>query len=275
MRGWRLFLFIGVMVLGGCGGDIVFETRSSTEGKIVENELKVSAEHCAVLVIDMWDKHWCRTLMSRTGEMVGHMNMTLDAARSAGMQVIFAPSGVLDFYAGHPARKAVLAISDVPMDKLKEMDWPAVPFYGIGCCECGADRPCKAGKPWTRQHAGLVIKDGDLLIDCNCKQELSNVCAARGITHLVYMGVHTNYCVLHRECGIKMALRMGFAPLLVRDLTDSQTGNGYDARTQKYDASLTPRRGNEIVLDYVERYICPTIQSSDLTGKSAFEFKGD
>ena len=41
----------------------------------------------AVIVCDMWDKHWCGGANKRVGEMVPRMNKVLDAARRNGMHL--------------------------------------------------------------------------------------------------------------------------------------------------------------------------------------------
>jgi hypothetical protein len=57
----------------------------------------------AIIVIDMWNYHWCMTCCERVSAMVPRMNAVLDAARRTGIQVIWNPSDVVTLYSGHPA----------------------------------------------------------------------------------------------------------------------------------------------------------------------------
>src|SRR5262245_54628083 len=72
------------------------------------------------------------------------------------------------------------------------------------------------------------------------------------------MGVNTNYCITNRSFGIRQMLKLGMNVVLARDLTDAL-----------YDPRQPPRvshaRGTEIVVEHIERYLCPSILSADLT----------
>jgi hypothetical protein len=72
------------------------------------------------------------------------------------------------------------------------------------------------------------------------------------------MGVHTNYCILARPFGIRQMLKLGKNVVLARDLTDSL----YDPREPPF---VSHARGTEIVIEHIERYLCPSILSADLT----------
>ena len=58
----------------------------------------------AIIVVDMWDTHWCRSMASRVEALVEDMVSVLAAARRRGIQVIFAPAEVHNFYDSHQAR---------------------------------------------------------------------------------------------------------------------------------------------------------------------------
>jgi nicotinamidase-related amidase len=230
----------------------------------VATDARLDPRKTAVVVVDMWDNHWCKTLAARVAALVPAMNETLDSARGRGMTVIHAPSDVVDFYRGHAARKAVLALPAVEAGTLQSFEPPAPPWGRTGGCCCGPERPCKVATVWKRQIESLRIADGDYLVDCNNAADLLRVCRAKGITHLVYMGVHTNMCVLNRGCGILSATRHGFPCALVRDLTDAATGSGFDPDRGVPDAGLTPDAGTVRVVEHLERYVLPTISREQL-----------
>ena len=82
------------------------------------------------------------------------------------------------------------------------------------------------------------------------------------------MGVHTNMCVLDRPFAIRRMLALGKNVLLMRDMTDTT----YNPHMRPFVRHF---RGTELVVEHIERYLCPTITSTDLTGRPAFRLKGD
>ena len=96
----------------------------------------------AVVVIDMWDRHWCKTFTARVGNMVPRMNRTLDACRKLGIQVVFAPSDVVDFYRDFPQRKAMQAVrstrsrSSLPSIRHRRRNPPII-------ASADPDQPCQ------------------------------------------------------------------------------------------------------------------------------------
>ena len=61
-----------------------------------------------MVVVDMWNHHWCKTATMRVAALVPRMNRALDAARELGMTVMLCPSDVVDNYAGWSQREAIL-----------------------------------------------------------------------------------------------------------------------------------------------------------------------
>src|SRR5262249_9462331 len=57
----------------------------------------------AVVICDMWDKHWCAGATKRVGEMAPRMNEVVGKARKQGALIIHCPSDTLDFYKDTPA----------------------------------------------------------------------------------------------------------------------------------------------------------------------------
>ena len=76
------------------------------------------AEQVAVLLCDVWDKHWCRGAVERLDGLLPRMQQVVTALRNRGALIIHAPSDTMDFYADSPARKRVLDASQVdpPID---------------------------------------------------------------------------------------------------------------------------------------------------------------
>ena len=58
----------------------------------------------AIIITDMWDKHWCKGATHRVGLIAQKMEPLLQVARGAGILIIHAPSETMDFYSNAPGR---------------------------------------------------------------------------------------------------------------------------------------------------------------------------
>jgi nicotinamidase-related amidase len=241
--------------------------RRAAEGRAVAEQAKLVPGKTAIVVVDMWDRHWCKTYTARVGNLVPRMNQTLKAARQLGIQVVWAPSDVVAFYQDHPARKAMQAVPAHPPPARIPFEPPPAPKGDN--CECGPDRPCRNAAVWTRQQPGLVIMDGDLIADCNNLQELLNLCAERGIDTLIYLGVASNMCVCYRSMGMINARRHGFRLLFVADLVEAIMANGVDPVTRTPDPNFTPAKGTALVQRFLEQHVAPSIESRQLLAAAA------
>ena len=228
--------------------------------------VEIEPRAAAVVVIDMWDKHWCLTHERRMAAIVPNLNAALAAARKLGMLAVFAPAETTHFYASHPQRQATLALParEFPKSAIREFNPPAPPFGGGGC-ECSHKRPCVYTRPvWTTQHPDIAIEHGDFIINGDDTRELWSICLDRRIDTLLYCGADTNMCIIGRSCGIKQMTRLGLSTIIIGDLALAITGNGYNPDTRLADPLLTPERGDDIVLRHLERYWCPSINSAAL-----------
>ena len=50
----------------------------------------------AILICDMWDKHWCSGASRRVEALAQRMAPVIDEARAHGIQIIHAPSETMD-----------------------------------------------------------------------------------------------------------------------------------------------------------------------------------
>ena len=245
--------------------ELELQHRGPATGKIIKTKEEIHTARTAIVVIDMWDRHWCRTYTARVANMVPRMNKTLDAARKLGIQVVFAPSDVVDFYKDYPQRKAMQAIPVCPAPEKVAFSPPPEP-KGKDCCECGPTQPCRSKSfgRWRRQHPDLNITESDLIGDCNNERELLNFCQHRGIDTLIYMGVASNMCVLHRKFGMLNMGRYGFNIMFVSDLVQAITANGLDPATKTPDWNFTPAKGSALVQRYLEQYVASSFESRQL-----------
>lgn len=248
----------------------VEDPAGSGQWRIVYKTIQWDGRKTAVIVCDMWDKHWCTSATKRVIEMAPRMNRLLHAARQRGVLVIHAPSGTMEFYKDHPGRKLAQAAppvkTQVPLqgwcrlDEKREGPLPIDDSDG-GC----PDDDCKPHQAWSRQIDLLEIEPGDAITD---SAEAFYLLQQRGIENVILMGVHTNMCVLGRPFGIRQMVIQGKNVLLVRDMTDTM----YNPKRRPQVSHV---RGTELVIEHVEKYWCPTITSSDLLGGPAFRFQED
>ncbi|MBW3625398.1 MAG: isochorismatase family protein [Armatimonadetes bacterium] len=222
------------------------------EAKTEEEVLPTS--EVALLLCDVWDRHWCRGAAERLEAMIPRMNATANAARDRGVHLLHAPSETMEFYAGTPARERMKRIPHVEPPEPLDLPDPPLPIDD-------SDNGCDTGeKPWyrawTRQHPGIEIDhDRDGISDSAA--EIYSYLMHHRIRRLLVMGIHTNMCVLHRSFGIKRMVRWGVPVALVRDLTDTM-----------YNPALSPyvshEEGTRLVVAFIERFWCPTLESGDL-----------
>ena len=227
--------------------------------RTVRRTRKVAAARTAIIVCDMWDAHWSRAGRERVDQMAPRMNQVLGAARARGVRVIHAPSDTLEFYRDTPARRRIIAVPPVTPPEPIELPDPPLP---IDDSDWGSDTNHGDETPndvvWTRQHSAIEInQDRDVISENG--GEIYSYLARNGVETVVIMGVHTSACVLNRSFGIKQMVRWGVDIALARDLTDAM-----------YNPALPPyvshADGTRQVVDYIEKFWCPTLSSRDLAG---------
>lgn len=255
------------------------QTNQTGEIEITTKAVQWPAAKTAIVVCDMWDDHWCKSASARVAELAGPMNAMLKKARGEGVFIIHAPSTTVGFYQNSPARRLALEApfskSKVPLstaerwgttwcwpDKSREIDLP-IDDSDMGC-DC--QTKCTIRDAWKRQIAAIDIMDGDAITDHG--QETVNLLEHRKIENVILVGVHLNMCVLGRPFGIRQMVNIGKNVALMRDMVDTM-----------YNPEKSPKvdhfRGTDLVVAHVERYWCPSFESTDITGKPAFRFAAD
>ena len=249
-------------------GTLLLNERSRSEEPQKSGQIKVDvqavewqAAETAIIICDVWDDIYCQRAAQRIAILAPEINRVVTAARDRGVMIIHAPSGTMDVYADTPYRRR--------MQQAKAVE-PPVPI--AGWCHLDPQRepelpldvsnPCDDPEPppqvrrYEREHPAIAITGFDGVSDSGV--EIYNFCRQEGIKNLAILGVHTNMCVLGRSFGIRQMVRLGMNVVLVRDLTDAM----YDPRKPPY---VSHARGTELVVEHIERYWCPSIESRDLT----------
>ena len=117
---WLLLLLLALDLRSVGAADLTVNLRlrveafkGSGEWRAVSLQQSLPVEKTAVLICDMWDKHWCRGATARVNGLVAYMEPFLESARKLGVQIIHAPSETMAFYQDAPQRKRILALAKI------------------------------------------------------------------------------------------------------------------------------------------------------------------
>ena len=95
------------------GADVLRLTSRGKGG--AAKQLRWLGNETALIIIDMWHYHPCKTVTNRAGALVPRMNMVAAALRKAGGHVIYAPTDAAESFDGWPQREAVLSQPLLPV----------------------------------------------------------------------------------------------------------------------------------------------------------------
>lgn len=249
----------------------VESTLGSGEFRLEEKTLEWDAAKTAIVICDMWDRHWCKGATGRVGEMAPRMNEVIKAARQRGVFIIHCPSDTINFYKDTPQRRlaqaAPKATPKVPLEGWCQLDPKHEAPLPIDDSDGGCDDEpqCRSGQAWQRQIATLEMQEGDAVTD---SAEAYYLMQQRGIENVIIMGVHANMCVLGRPFSIRQMVRQGKNVVLMRDLTDTM----YNSRQRPFVSHFA---GTDLIVSHVEKYWCPSITSADFVTGPPFRFRED
>jgi nicotinamidase-related amidase/type 1 glutamine amidotransferase len=245
------------------------------------------SEETAIIVCDMWDLHHCLNATKRVAEMAPRMNEVIKAARNRGVFIIHAPSECMKAYENHPGRKlaqAAPAAANLPSGLDKGCEFISTEKNAIypidhsdGGCDSDPGPQAEFAKalqakgrnpnaPWLRENAAIAIDPGDAISDSGI--EIWNLMEQRAIKNVILMGVHTNMCVLGRPFGLRQMVKNGKNIVLMRDMTDTM----YNPKRAPHVSHFT---GTDLIVEHIEKFVCPTISSDQFVGGKPFRFSGD
>jgi hypothetical protein len=228
------------------------QRRDPNSGQVSTSTERVPAHKIGIVVVDMWNWHWCKTSTMRVGALVPRMNRALRAARGLGMQVFLCPTDVADNYVGTPMVERLVAMPLVPVPHVRDVQCPPAPDGGG--CTCGGKVRCQVNYGWDGMDPDLIVGPDDLMP--NDQETLYSICQEKGITHLIYMGVHTQVCLLGKSIGLRAMVEAGLRCVLARDLTDAH--GRYEP-----EAGLTPDKFTAQVVEHFEKHLAPTINLAE------------
>jgi nicotinamidase-related amidase/type 1 glutamine amidotransferase len=256
----------------------------------IDKAARWDAKKTAVIVCDMWDLHHCLNATRRGAEMAPRMNQVLAVARERGALVIHAPSSCMDAYKDHPARARAVQTPRSKKLPPEIAKWcnriPAEEKgqYPIDQSDGGEDDDPEEHRQWAeklqamgrnprapwKSQTDLLTIDAERDLISDDGEEIWSVLEQRGIDNVILLGVHTNMCVLGRPFGLRQMAKNGKNVVLVRDMTDTM----YNPQRPPYVSHFT---GTDLIVEHIEKYVCPTITSDQLLGPGAraFRFKDD
>jgi nicotinamidase-related amidase len=229
--------------------------KNSPEWTAATFQQTIPSNQAAIILCDMWDKHWCKGATTRVEGLARRMEPVLEEARAKSILIIHAPSETMSYYANTPGRLlAERAMKvDPPAEVVPIAKEPPLPIDDTdGGCDTAGDKQYKA---WKRETPLLKIEPGDVISDDG--HEIYSVLREHGIHTVLMMGVHANMCILNRSFGIRQLTKWGMHCILVRDLTDAM-----------YNPASVPHvshsAGTELVIEHIERFWSPSVLSDEL-----------
>ncbi|MDC0574581.1 isochorismatase family protein [Pirellulaceae bacterium] len=295
---WCYFLLLGVAVTFSASAaersdfKLTLRSQAATSDENIRFQARYDqqqwkASETAVIVCDMWNLHHCLNATRRGTEMAPRLNQLLIQSRRQGALIIHAPSSCMEPYKDHPARARALnapAASNLPAEIGK---WCySIPSeekgtYPIDQTDGGEDDDLEEHaawakkltgmglnprSPWTKQTDLVDILDKDVISDNG--EEIWNVLQQAGIKNVVLVGVHTNMCVLGRPFGLRQMAQNGMNVVLCRDLTDTM----YNPKMKPFVSHFT---GTDLIVEHIEKWVCPTITSDQILGGKPFVYATD
>ena len=279
-----------------CAGEFQVQKRTvrgDADGKLshqVADAESWNAERTAVILCDVWDYHHSINAVRRLEEMLPRMNNLLKEARGRGATIIHAPSDCMPAYEQNPARLRAVSAPKVDLPKDIASWCSRIPSevtsleaqYPVDQSDGGEDDDPEEhkrwaaklvalgrnpGMPWKAQSPGIEIdNEKDFISDRG--DEVWRILKERKIEHVILLGVHTNMCVLGRPFGLRQMAAQKMDVVLVRDLTDCM----YNPKRRPFVDHFT---GNDLVISYVERFVCPSITSDQILVGEPLRFAGD
>ena len=200
--------------------------KLTTRGNGAPTTLTWEAYETAMILIDLWHFHPCKTITNRFGALVPRVNAATAALRKAGGHVIFAPTDAAESYDGWPQREAVLAQPLLSVPNFTR------PIYNYSDHEglVGVDDECSGGGHGCNWNYGeafqapaVQIAATDYIVAGDTDPaEIYSILKRLNVKNVIVGGVAENICVQAKSEGIPTLRQLGFNPILARDLTDAQ-----------------------------------------------------
>jgi len=211
-------------------------------------------KNVALLSIELWNCHKCKTATSKLDEISIKTNELMKKIRNAGGKIIHGSSSLVDLPQYTPMRNNITCIPEVKLIDHGMISYPPIPIDDSdgGICELNLEFNRKS----VVMNSNIEIDyERDVISGHN--KEILNYLHFHNIDLLLICGAHTNMCVLDRSYGVKNLIRFGLKTVIVRDLVDVVHNPNMLPYTNR-------DRTNENMSEWIEQYICPTVHSKDI-----------
>jgi nicotinamidase-related amidase len=231
---------------------------SSRQGSRVwhmeREDLTIPANRLAVVVCDMWDRHWSTGASLRVDQLAPTIDRFCRRLRDAGALIAHAPSETVGAYRDSPARLRIAGYGLASEPRPVAM--PPMPMEPRNGGSDTDESLAPGTQVWSRQHSAIEINtDLDVITDDG--RELVAYLRAQNRDTVLMTGVHANMCILRRSFGIVALVGHGLSPVLVADLTDAM----YDPADPPY---VDHDVGTQLVIRYIEAFVAPTVYSDEV-----------
>ena len=165
----------------------------------------------ALLVIDPWSFHWCKTACMRVGALVPRINAATAAGRKLGMTVVWSPTDAQENYDGWTQRERAIWVPPVEPVFKRNSSIPSgdamTPFHTQ--CMCGPSLPDLENADEMRMDPTLFIGPEDYIAGGSTVNEIYSIFVKHKIEHIIYLGVHENICVQAKAEGMDNMWKLG------------------------------------------------------------------
>lgn len=213
--------------------------RDNVESNIVPTELQAELDplETALVLVDTWNEHPIASHRERTSNIIQtRIRPALDAARTAGITPIYAPSPKIARQYTQWIRFA--GVADLHPPPPPKNDWPPSEFRRLSgpytsLVRKPGELPATSAQhpqPWHEIrtiHASIEPRPNDFVVASG--DQLHRILKARRLVHLVFVGFAANICVQFRDYGMRAMRERGYHPILLRDATTAiETCETYD-----------------------------------------------
>ena len=253
---------------------------------------EVDPEKTAVIIIDIWDDHWCKQYKKLNNDLAERVNSFVADVRKAGIKIIHSPCGsgrqmkpflggadhlysCMPLYQGHQARHNAIKCLGGDLIKYSKIKPPKDIFFkgiktGDKLCACDpfCERPWP--RPWTHQHDAIEIDNQDYITD-----DLANVrhiLCQNKIKNLFYVGGALNACLVDRPHAMAIKYE-NVTSAFIRDLTISHLPpqHIFDIDPNDLDSQYWP--GHELIQKFDD--ICKEYNIKKINGSLSYETAHD
>ena len=215
----------------------------------------------ALVLVDVWSLHFIESWLERAKRVtVEAVVPILAAGRSAGLTIVHAPCPEVARQYPQLARHRPPEPKPVPHwppAEFRRRQGPYAAYRGPRNQPPGISNHWAPLAPKLGMSPAITVLDEDEVVATG--QQLHDLLALRRIVHLVYCGFATNWCIMHRDYGVRAMGSRGYNVILLRDAT---TG-------VEYPDTLESLTVTEVAIREVENQIGFTASSADFMAACA------